>query len=161
MIHTERPPCQLNFQTLYCIQLFSGRDGGKRKGVDEQRNYQKEGHHAAGWGVSKFLSLSARERAEQSPGYILPRTTWVPSVQFSASSRLCACRCIFYYPRIKLRRGCCFSCRPRSKRPPSGLLVQAGRSGLGAPARRTVPPATAAAEERGGSRLAQDSYFGG
>jgi hypothetical protein len=68
MIHTERPPCQLNFQTLYCIQLFSGRDGGKRNGVDEQRNYQKEGHHAAGWGVSKFLSLSARERAEQSPG---------------------------------------------------------------------------------------------
>ena len=30
-------------------------------------------------------------------------------------------------------------------------------SRLGAPARRTVPPAAAAAEERGGSRLAQDS----
>ena len=138
MIHTERPPCQLNFQTLYCIQLLSGRDGGKRNGVDEQRNYQKEGHHAAGWGVSKFLSLSARERAEQSPRDTFYRGRLGRPVCSSQHPVACALADASSTTlEIKLRRGAFFMPSCRSKRPPTGPGWEGGQ---GAPARTDRPP---------------------
>jgi len=92
--------------------------------------------------------IPSRERAEQSPGHILQRTTWAPRL----SSRLCACRGILYYPRNKLRRAFFHAVLQKAV---------ARRVDRVPPGRRTVPPAAAAGEERGGSRLAQGNYFGG
>jgi len=79
----------------------------------------------------------------KAPGYILPWTTWAPSVQFSASSRLCACRCIFYYPRNQVKKGGFFSCRPAEAS--DHRLAQAGRVDRVPLPERTVPPVAAAA----------------
>jgi hypothetical protein len=98
----------------------------------------------------------------KAPGYILPWTTWAPSVQFSASSRLCACRCIFYYPRNQVKKGGFFHAVLQKQ-----ATTDWPRLGgwTGCPCQNGPSPRLLllllAAEERGGSRLAQDSYFGG
>lgn len=66
------------------------------------------------------------------------------------SSRLCACRGHPLLPWKQAKKGH-FSGRPAE--------AVARRVDRVPPARRTVPPAAAAAEERGDSRLAQDTLF--
>ena len=114
-------------------------------------------------GVSKFLLLSARERAEQSPRDTFYRGRLGRPVCSSQHPVACALADASSTTlEIKLRRGAFFHAVLQKQ-----ATTDWPRLGgwTGCPCQNGPSPRLLllllAAEERGGSRLAQDSYFGG